>query len=316
MRVLGHTPPLDHGGPVDRPFEPFPRAALDASISERFDAIAKRYPDRIAVTDLSASLTYSELKHLADRIAAATAAATAARPGPVAIFLPNEYRYPVAMLGILAAGRAYVPLDTAHPVKRNQAIASHSQPTAVVSAGTLAVQTRACFQRSTPIIDIDALPEAPDRPPSCPKPDDLAQIIYTSGSTGTPKGVFQDHRGLLYMVLQRTDSMHISHEDRVAAVFPPNSDVGVRNIFSTLLNGASLHILPPADVGPVGLKRELRSRRITILQSVPALFRRLAETVEPDERLIRCGSCGSGRTWPAGATSTCSAASARRTPSS
>jgi non-ribosomal peptide synthetase component F len=215
MHAFPHeSPPLDHDGPVDWPFEPFPYSALDASVSDRFDDIAERYSDRLAVSDLNRSLTYSELKLLVDRIAAATAAATSGRPGPVAVLVATEPRYPAALLGVLAAGRAYVPLDPGDPIERNRAIASHAQAAAVISASKLAVHRRALFQHDVPIVEIDGLPAAPSRQAPRPKPDDLAQITYTSGSTGMPKGVFQNHRGVLYKALQRINSLHISHEDR------------------------------------------------------------------------------------------------------
>ena len=80
--------PLDHGGPVDRLFEPFPESALETSIVDRFEATARRYAARVAVADTVRRLTYAELAHLVTRIAAATAQAVADRPGPVAILLP------------------------------------------------------------------------------------------------------------------------------------------------------------------------------------------------------------------------------------
>src|SRR5258708_38139805 len=92
------------------PFEPFPAAALEGSLLDRFDAMVRRYPERLAVGSAEQSLTYRELDTMAARIGGAIAAA-AARPGPVAILLANEARYPAAMLGVLTAGRAYVPLD-------------------------------------------------------------------------------------------------------------------------------------------------------------------------------------------------------------
>ena len=73
--------PMDHGGPVDRPFEYFPYTALDRPIVEHFEAAARRFATRVAVSDRTRDLTYSELAVLADRIAAATAAAIAGRPG-------------------------------------------------------------------------------------------------------------------------------------------------------------------------------------------------------------------------------------------
>jgi non-ribosomal peptide synthetase component F len=111
--------PLHLGGPVDRPFEPFPHSALAASITERFEATARRFSTRVAVSDGVRQLTYSELAILVDRIADATAAAVADRAGPVAILLPRNVHFPAAMLGVLAAGRGCVPLDASNPRERN-----------------------------------------------------------------------------------------------------------------------------------------------------------------------------------------------------
>jgi non-ribosomal peptide synthetase component F len=98
--------PIDHGGPVDRPFEAFPESALDGSIIDRFEAVARRFPERLAVQDLARRLSYAELATQADRIAAATTAAVADRPGTVAILLRSDAFYPAAILGALDAARA------------------------------------------------------------------------------------------------------------------------------------------------------------------------------------------------------------------
>ena len=112
--------PIDHGGPVDRPFEVFPYSALESSVLDRFDAVVSRFPERLAIQDTTRRLTYTELAAMVDGIAAAVIAATAGRAGPVAILLRSEARFPAAILGVLAAGRAYVPLDADQPVARNQ----------------------------------------------------------------------------------------------------------------------------------------------------------------------------------------------------
>src|SRR5262245_22202755 len=99
-------------------FEPFPAAALDSPLVERFDAVADRHADRLAASDAERTLSYGDLAAMVARIGA-TIAAVADRPGPVAILLANEARYPAAMLGALAAGHPYVPLDAHHPIERN-----------------------------------------------------------------------------------------------------------------------------------------------------------------------------------------------------
>ena len=278
--------PLDYGGPVDRPFEPFPYSVLDGSVIDRFDAVACRFSQRLAIEDLSRRLTYSELAALVDRIAAVIHAAIGDRAGPVAILLKSEARFPAAMLGALAAGRSYVPLDADQPMARNQLIAEQAHAAALISAGDLADQARALFPKDVPVVDLQRLDQSPGIKPSRrPASDDIAYICYTSGSSGVPKGVYRDHRSLMHDVLQFTNALHLNSEDRLALVFSPSVNVAARSTYGALLNGGALYILPPLDLQPVALVRELRARGITVLHVFPTLLRRITKALEPSERL-------------------------------
>src|SRR5438067_4024221 len=144
LRAL-ESVPVDYGGPVDRPFEPFPRSTLAGSITDRFSQTVRRFPERVAVSDRTCSLSYAELAGLVDRIAVSVDTAAAERPGPVVILLGRDVLLPAAILGVLAAGRAYVPLDANGPIERNQLIARQSGAAAVVSVGDLARQVRGLF---------------------------------------------------------------------------------------------------------------------------------------------------------------------------
>ncbi len=281
--LRAESPPIDLGGPLDWPFEPFPQSALEGSVSDRFDAIAARLADKLAVQDPDRRLSYGQLAAMAGEIAAAVTAA--GRPGPVAILLANEARFPAALFGVLAARRIAVPLDADHPVERNRLIAEHAGVTLVVSAGSLAAQARGLFAADLPVLDIEALdvPAASARAVR-PGPEDVAYILYTSGSTGAPKGVFHNHRTALNDTLLATNTLHLSERDRVSLYY---SGVigGIRNILGALLNGASLHILPPRRLQATGIVREIRAQGVTIYQSVPTLFRRVVEALGPGERL-------------------------------
>ncbi|MGB6284816.1 MAG: AMP-binding protein, partial [Xanthobacteraceae bacterium] len=276
--------PIDYGGPVDRPFEPFPYWVLEGSVIDRFYGVARRFPERLAVQDLTCCLTYCELAALVDRIAAVTTTATAQSAGPVAILLKSEARFPAAMLGVLAAGRGYVPLDADQPMVRNQLIAQQAGAAALISADDLADQARALFSKDVPVIDLQRLDQFPAIKTSHrSKPDDVAYIAYTSGSTGVPKGVYRNHRSLLHDILQYTNALHLNCEDRLALVFSPSVVVATHDIYSALLNGGSLYIMPPHDLSPAALGQKLRSDRITILNVAPTLFRHIARTLGPGE---------------------------------
>jgi amino acid adenylation domain-containing protein len=285
MSVKAAVAPTDHGGELDWPFEPMPPSALQGSASDRFDAVARRFSSRLALDDGARAFSYSELAGLVDDIAAATADATAGRPGPVAVLFHHEARFPAAILGVLAAGRACVPLDADYPIARNRMIAGHAAAVAVVSVGTLAAEACGLFP-DLPVLDIEALPPRQEgKPHRRPRPDDVAYIIYTSGSTGTPKGVYQNHRGVVRDIMQCVDVQHLSCDDRVALFYSPTVASGFRIAVSALLVGASLHILPPRDLGPAGLAQAIRERGITIFRAVAALFRHVVEPLADGERL-------------------------------
>ena len=134
-----------------------PYSALDGSIIDRFETTWRRFSAGVAARDCVRELTYAELAILVDRIAAATIAAASDRPGPVAILLPRDVYFPAAMLGVLASGRGYVPLDAGNPDERKRLIAIHSGAVAAISAGDLANRVRTLFPRELPIVDIAAI---------------------------------------------------------------------------------------------------------------------------------------------------------------
>jgi amino acid adenylation domain-containing protein len=270
---------------TDWPFEPISPSALNRTISDRFDDIAQRFASRLAIQDLRRSLSYAALARQVEDIAVATDAAITTRPGPVAILLSDEASYPAAILGVLRAGCGCVPLDHHHPDERNRLIVNNAAAAAVISAGELVdVAARLC--PGIPVLNLDSLqPAAHPQPLRRPRSQDLAYILYTSGSSGTPKGVYQNHQGLLHDTWECTHSQRLSREDRVPLFISPTILGGFRVIMSTLLNGASLHILPPRELQASGIIRELAARRITIFRSGPALFRLVVEALSDSERL-------------------------------
>jgi fengycin family lipopeptide synthetase E len=276
---------MDHGDAAGLQFAPFLESALDGSIVDRFDAVVRRFPMRLAVSDAIQSLTYLELASRADRIAAAVIAAINERTGPVAIFHANDVLYAAATLGILAAGRGYVPMDADYPIERNRLIASHAGVATVVTARDLVDQVRSLVPHGVPIVDIAMVGAALDlKSLRRPGPKDLAHILYTSGSTGIPKGVYQNHQGCLRAILQRTQALHLRPDDRLALFHSPSTVDGARITLAALLNGASLHILPPTDWSLSALAKEIRTRGITVCHSVPTVFRHLAGALTEGER--------------------------------
>jgi amino acid adenylation domain-containing protein len=277
--------PIDFGGPVDRPFDAFPRSALDGSIVDRFEMIVQRFPDRLAIQDHSGFITYRDLARLAWSICAAIVSEAAGRQGPIAILLNNDARYIAAILGVLGAGRSYVPLDPSAPHERNRLIAMQAGVCAVVCDRVLSKPLSGRLPPSMTIVEIDLLAPAAPRSDIRLRPAGIASIIFTSGSTGKPKGVAVSHRAVLHDVLQYTNTFHITPDDRVSMLYLAATSAGTRDIFGSLLNGASLHMMSPADLQTAGIVKELRARGVTVYHSVPGLLRRVVGGLGAGERL-------------------------------
>jgi amino acid adenylation domain-containing protein len=285
---------------LETPSSPEIAAASDpsqhSSVIERFDAIAQLHPERVAVRDEARTLTYGQLGREYQRIAAAIVA-IAADAGPVAVLLSHEARYPAAILGVLASGRACVPLDADHPAERNARIAAHSGAAIVLSTAQLLATARDLFAAGLPVIDLDRLGAGDCAAPeivAAPAPHDVACVIYTSGSTGAPKGVFQNHRGLLQDAMEAVSFAGVSCNDRIALFYPPSVIAGLRTLLGGLLGGATMEVLPPRRFGRTALTAQVRLRAITQLRLSPTLFRHLADALPAgacfdDVRMVTLG---------------------------
>ena len=277
---------LDGAKGRDSRDERFPASALQHSIIERFRAIAREFASNVAVHDAVDSITYAELAARVDRIERATVAAARGRRGPIAIVLTATAALPAAMLGVLAAGRPYVVLNAAFPAARNRALISESGACAVIANGDVIGADAEHIPAGLPVIDVNAVPDLGHRESVVqPGPDDLAAVYYTSGSTGRPKGVALSHAALLHWVREFTETAQINFTDRTLLTLSPDVGASYRPIYLALLNGASLHILSPLDLGLAALAQQIRLRQITFFHSVPTLLRRIANNLAPGERL-------------------------------
>ena len=284
--------PLDWNGPTNRPFDPFPDEFKVRPIVELLEQVVRRFPERMALSGPEASITYAELWRALTAWAEHIAGATV--PGDrVGILAPVSPEFSIAMLACWAAGRPFVALDPNHPPDWIAQVLDDSQPALLlISKG----YPRATGAIPTTVLTLDlnkATAElSADWRPARLGPDEAACILFTSGSTGRAKGVVNSQRNLLQRVSQSINAAHINSDDRFLTLASLCTIVGVRDLITSLLSGASFYLLDTL-AGAREIHQVIGDRRISILFAFPALLRSVVAS-SPSRagdflRLVRVG---------------------------
>lgn len=217
-----------------------------------------------------ATLTYGELADRARRVAALLTARGVAPGEPVAVSLPKGPDQIAAVLGVLAAGAAYVPIGVDQPARRRDGILAAAGVRFALAEDTVAAGQGFRAQRLT-------LSEALECPPADtlaePHPDGLAYVIFTSGSTGEPKGVETTHRAAANTVEDVNDRFRVGADDRVLAVSALDFDLSVYDVFGLLGAGGAVVTVAEHERRDAHRWAELaRRHRVTVWNTVPALL--------------------------------------------
>ena len=267
-------------------FVEFPIEDVETSIPERFERIVRMYPDRLAVKSAHQELTYAELNNWANQIAHALLAYSDKQEEPIALLLETDAPAIAAILGILKAGKMYVPMDSTLPHARLAYILEDSQAGLLITNSTNVGLARELAQSRVAVINLDELDPglSTENPAALISPRTLTWILYTSGSTGLPKGVVQNHRNVLHYVRNYTNSLHICTDDRLTLLFSLSANAAAHNTFDALLNGASLHPFHVKEEGPARTSAWLRRDQLTIYASAPTVFRLFVESLTADQR--------------------------------
>ncbi|WP_051045380.1 AMP-binding protein [Tistrella mobilis] len=272
---------------------------LERPVFAVFADCAARNPRAPAVLGPGAATTYGDLLGQALRIAAAIDGRRGARgeglggeglggegsggegPEPVAVAIPASAGCLAALLGALAAGRPYVPIDPSFPAARNELILGHAGVRLVLTdrataAGRPELMAAAMAAGAT-VLAIDDLAPPPAGWSPRGGPDDAAYVLYTSGSTGRPKGVWQTQRGLLHDVFQYRDVLDISAADRLTWLYSPAVNGAIRDMYGALLAGAAVIPVDLRTEGVAAAGRRFAATRPTIFHAMPTVLRVLAD---------------------------------------
>lgn len=235
------------------------------------EAQAARTPDAPALTFAGRSLTHRELNARANGLAARLRALGVTADSPVAASLDRGIDAVVAVLAILKAGGACVPLDPAYPADRLDYMLADSGAGVLISKHPRPGLTVVDPADITPLED-----NLPDLPGS--GPESLAYIIYTSGSTGRPKGVEMPHRPLLNLMAWHARTCPLAPGARVLQFAPLSFDVSFQEILTTLAEGGSLALVDETlRRDPRGLLRFLADQRVSRVFLPPVMLYQLAE---------------------------------------
>ncbi|MBR9839313.1 MAG: amino acid adenylation domain-containing protein [Rhodobacteraceae bacterium] len=256
---------------------PVPRTTLTALIEAQMRAT----PEAPALVFGDTLLSYAEL----DTLCAALARRLAGRgigPGAVVgVALPRSVALIVALLGVLRAGAAYVPLDPEDQSARRADMIARVAPAVILGensfdAGSVPV-LHPLAPEATPGWH-DATPDLPESSPpttttQTPSPEDPAYVLFTSGSTGRPKGVVIEQDAIVNRLLWMRETYGFGPGDRILQKTPATFDVSVWEFFLPFLSGATLVVAPPgAQRDPVALAALVRAHGITAMHFVPSML--------------------------------------------
>jgi len=243
---------------------------------DAFKSVVNETPAKIAVRAGTQSLTYAELNQSADKLAGRLCRAGTSPGSLVPVCLNRSTELLVALLAVLKAGAAYVPLDPASPKHRITAILDDIQPSVLVSETSL-LPLLERYQPQCLVLDGDVpagSEETAASPVEAPAPDSLAYVIFTSGSTGKPKGVEISHGALANFLDSMRQEPGFTSHDRILAVTTVSFDIAGLELFLPLYVGGEVIIaLAPGDLPT--LLDDLVGVRPTVMQATPALWQML-----------------------------------------
>ena len=254
-RILGAFNRTEVEHPSDKPVQRF------------FQDAALAHPNRVALHAGSGAVSYG---FLLKRSIAAARRLTSNGRGPaslVGIMMERSIEMVTAILAVLCAGCAYVPIDPSIPHERKRYILEDSSIDLVLESGALP----------------DVAVEADDDGPVAGSPADPAYCIYTSGSTGRPKGVLVEHRSVVNILSALQTMYPLGPGDCYLLKTPVMFDVSVTELFGWFMGGGSLALLPPGGQrDPDAIVGAIGRHRVTHINFVPSMFGAFLDIMDPE----------------------------------
>ena len=256
---------------------------------------ARQHALDCAVSDPKTSLSYQQLNiesnQLAHHLAQLLPAVSARAPAPlVAIMVERSAEMLVAILAVLKAGAAYVPVDPAYPEQRIRYMLQDCEARLVLTQRHVLNAANPLSGLDLAVYCIDEQQHLMESVTDLPLPDDLnrlVNVIYTSGTTGKPKGVMIQQAAVVNLAAAQHQLLQLVKEDKVLQFASFSFDAATWEIFATLLQGATLVICPNSYKENVGaLVSLLEQQKISVATLPPALLNLMEAALLPKLRLL------------------------------
>ena len=241
---------------------------MKINVLSYLEASAARVPDRVCWADAASALTYREAWTAVCNMGAALSERLSAVNAPVCVLLRHDVTDLLAFFSVVYSGNFYVPIDPALPAVRLRSMLETLCPAAILTAG---VGIDAELTQDIPVISQQELrAEAPIPSAAAPwkqrKDTDLLYVIFTSGSTGEPKGVSICHRSVIDMGEQFMRAFDFADGAVWGNQAPFDFDVSVKDIYTGLLTGAKVQIIPREYFSdPTTLMDYMADSKMTVL---------------------------------------------------
>ena len=258
------------------------RPVASKTLAELFSQQASRTPEAVAISDGPRQLSYRDVEERSNQLANALLGRGLQSDQLIGMCLERSPELLIAIIAVLKAGGAYLPLDPTYPYKRLAAILNEAKPSVLMTHRGAAKALPIGFA-SILDVDIDGLNEDRAAPLIESGPDSLLFVIHTSGSTGGPKGVMFTQGQLLNILAAHRHLMPDPAEPRTLQFASANFDVSFHEILFTWLAGGTMVLISDPDrKDPRQLLRCLVRENVNTIFLPPSMLRLIAEEVSKE----------------------------------